>query len=74
MAYIDSQYNVPYVHFQNGMAESLIKRIQMIVRPLLMQTSLPATVWGHAVLHAASLLLYRPFAFTSISPHHLAFW
>lgn len=70
---IDCQYNVPYVHFQNGMAESLIKRIQLVARPLLMQTNLPATAWGHAVLHAASLLLYRPSSFNSISPHHLAY-
>jgi hypothetical protein len=38
---IDAQYPIPYVHFQNGIAKSLIKRIQMISRLLLMQTQLP---------------------------------
>ena len=70
---IDTQYPVPYVHFQNGIAESVIKRIQMIARPMLMQTQLPTTAWGHAVLHAASLLKYRPSAYNDQSPHHLAF-
>lgn len=70
---MDSQYNVPYVHFQNGLAESLIKPIQLIARPLLLQSSLSATTWGHEVLHAASLLLYRPSTFNSITPYHLAF-
>lgn len=70
---IEVKYPVAYVHFQNGIAESLIKRIQYIARPILMQTRLPPTAWGHAILHAAALLRYRPSAFNSSSPHHLAF-
>lgn len=69
---IQTQYPVAHVHFQNGMAESLIKRIQQVARPLLMQSNLPPTAWGHAVLHAAALLNYRPSAFNSSSPYHLA--
>jgi hypothetical protein len=30
---IEAQYPIPYVHFQNRIAESLIKRIQMTSRP-----------------------------------------
>jgi hypothetical protein len=32
---IEVQYYVPYVHTQNRLAESLIKRIKLIARPLL---------------------------------------
>lgn len=70
---INVQYSVAHVHFQNGIAESLIKRLQTIARPILMQTNLPATAWGHAILHAATLLHYRPSAFNASSPHQLAY-
>jgi hypothetical protein len=76
---IDTQYPLPHVHFQNEAAEALIKQIQIIAKPMLMLTQLPVTAWGHAVLHAASLLKYHPFAFkvlskdvwmSSTSPYH----
>jgi hypothetical protein len=38
---IQVQHSVPYVHTQNGLAESLIKRIKLIVRPLLYNYNLP---------------------------------
>jgi hypothetical protein len=53
---IQIQYYVPYVHTQNSLAESLIKRIKLIVRPLLHNYNLPISCWGHAVLHAADLI------------------
>jgi hypothetical protein len=33
---IQVQHLVPYVHTKNGLAESLIKRIKLIARPMLM--------------------------------------
>ncbi|XP_075092484.1 uncharacterized protein LOC142172710 [Nicotiana tabacum] len=53
---IKVEHSVAHVHTQNGLAESLIKRLQLIARPLLIRTKLPLSVWGHAVLHAAALL------------------
>jgi hypothetical protein len=53
---IEVQYSVSYVHTQNGLAESLIKRIKLIARPLLHNCNLPITCWGHAVLHATDLI------------------
>ena len=50
---IDVEYPVAYVHTQNGLAESLVKRLQLIARPLLMKSNLPISAWGHAILHAA---------------------
>jgi transposase InsO family protein len=50
---IEAQYSVPYVHTQNGLAESLIKGIKLVARPLLQGCNLPISYWGHAVLHAA---------------------
>ena len=53
---IQVQHSVPYVHTQNGVAESLINRIKLIVGPLLMNCKLPTSCWGHAVLHAVDLI------------------
>ena len=40
---INIEHLVAHVHTQNGLAESLIKRLQLIARPLLMKTKLPAS-------------------------------
>jgi hypothetical protein len=32
---INVEHSVPYVHTQNGLAKSLIKRVKLIARPLL---------------------------------------
>jgi hypothetical protein len=47
------QHYVPYVHTQNDLDESLVKRIKLITRPLLYNCNLPISCWDHAVLHAA---------------------
>jgi hypothetical protein len=65
---IEVQHSVPYVHTQNGLAESLIKRIKLITRPLLHKCNLSITCWGHAALHAADLIQLRPTAYHSICP------
>ena len=36
-------------HTQNGLAESFIKRLQLIVRPLIMKTNFLNSTWGHAI-------------------------
>ncbi|XP_016681221.1 protein SRG1-like [Gossypium hirsutum] len=53
---ISVEHPVAHVHTQNGLAESLIKHLQLIARPLLMKSKLPISVLGHAILHAASLI------------------
>jgi hypothetical protein len=53
---IEVQLFVSYVHTQNGLAESLIKRIKLIARPLLQGCNLSTSYWGHVVLHAADLV------------------
>jgi hypothetical protein len=65
------QHSVPYVHTQNGLAESLIKRIKLIARPSLHNCNLPISYWGHAVLHAADLIQLRPTAYHSTFPLYL---
>ena len=40
---IQVQHSVPYVHTQKGLAESLIKRIKLIARPLLQNCNLPTS-------------------------------
>ena len=53
-------YTVPYEHSQNGLAEAYIKKIQLVVQPLLIHAKLPSSLWGHAVLHVAAFLRLRP--------------
>jgi hypothetical protein len=53
---IKIQHYILYVHTQNSLTESLIKRIKLIARPLLQDYNLPTSCWGHAVLHAADLV------------------
>ena len=68
---IELTYSVSYEHSQNGLAEAFIKKIQLISRPLLIQVGLPSYFWGHAVLHAATLLRYRPTLMNDFSPLEL---
>ena len=56
------KHPVAHTHTQNGLAESLIKRLQLIARLLLMKTKLPTSAWGHAIMHAANLVHIRPVA------------
>ena len=65
---IKVEHPIPYVHTQNGLVESLIKRIKLIDRPLLQHSDLPISCWGHAVLHAAALIQIRPTAYHDYSP------
>ena len=68
---INVEHCIPYVHTQNGLAESLIKRIKLVARPLLHNCNLPSSCWGHAVLHAADLIQLRPTAYHTASPLQL---
>jgi hypothetical protein len=65
---IKVEHSVPYVHTQNGLAESLFMRIKLIAPPLLLKSNLPTTCWGDAILHAATLLQIRPTAYNVVSP------
>ena len=50
------EHPVPHAHTQNGMAESLIKRLQLIARPLILRIKLSISVCGFAILYAATLV------------------
>jgi hypothetical protein len=68
---INLTYSVPYEHAQNGLAEAFIKKIQLVARPLLLHANMPSSLWGHAVLHAASLLKLRPTLLNTQTPQEL---
>ncbi|KAG7571783.1 Reverse transcriptase RNA-dependent DNA polymerase [Arabidopsis suecica] len=68
---VSVEHPVAHVHTQNGLAESFIKRIQLIARPLLMRSELPVAAWGHAVLHASELILIRSSSEHKYSPSQL---
>ena len=40
---INVEHPIAHTHTQNGLAESLIKRLQIIARPLLMKSKLPVS-------------------------------
>ena len=65
---IQVQHSVPYVHTQNGLAESLVKRIKLIARPLQHNFNIPTLCWGHTVLHTVGLIQLRPTAYHATSP------
>ena len=62
---------MPHVHKQNGLVKSLIKRLQLITRLLLMKSKFPSSAWAYAILHAASLIRLRPTAYHKYSPMQL---
>ena len=68
---IDVEHPVTHTHTQNGLLESLIKRLQIIARPLLMKSKLPISAWSHAILHAASLVHIRSIAYHKFSQFQL---
>jgi hypothetical protein len=70
---INVEHPVAHVHTQNGLAESFIKRLQWIARPLLMKSNLPISAWGHAIMHASILVKIRPTSYHKYSPVQLAF-
>ncbi|KAM1897640.1 hypothetical protein ACFX14_032080 [Malus domestica] len=70
---IDVEHLVPHVHNQNGLAETFIKRLQLIACILLTKMKLSVSVWGHAILHAASLVRLRPIANHQYSSIQLMF-
>ena len=57
---IDIEYHVAHTHTQNGLVESLIKRLQQIARPLLLRTKLSLFAWAHVIFQAATLIRTRP--------------
>ncbi|KAG7556749.1 Reverse transcriptase RNA-dependent DNA polymerase [Arabidopsis suecica] len=68
---VSVEHPVAHVHTQNRLAESFIKRIQLIARPLLMRSELPVAAWGHAVLHVSEHIRIRPSSEHKYSPSQL---
>ena len=68
---IEHETCVEYNHAQNGSAEAQIKRLQQVARTLLMGSRLPASAWGHAVLHANAILQLWPVLGMKESPKEL---
>ena len=69
---INVKHPFVYTHTQNKLPESLIKRLQLIVRPLLLRTKLSLSAWRHAILHVATLIWILPTANHEFSHLQLA--
>jgi transposase InsO family protein len=70
---INVEHSIAHTHTQNGLAESFIKRLQLIAQHLLMKTKLHVSAWRHAILHTASLIRIRPTTYQKYSSLQLAF-
>ena len=68
---VEVEHLIAHVHTHNGLAEAFIKRLQLIARPLHMSTKLPIYAWGHAILHATTLVRIRPTVNHQQSPFQL---
>jgi hypothetical protein len=68
---IEVQHFVPYVHTQNGLVKSLIKRIKLIARQLLQDCNLPISCCGPIVLHIAVLVQLHSTIYHTTSPLQL---
>ncbi|KAL6340084.1 hypothetical protein AAG906_038919 [Vitis piasezkii] len=68
---INIEHLVAHTYTQNGLAESFIKCLQLIARPLLMKTKLPTSAWGHAIMHVAALVRIRPTTYHEYSSSQL---
>ena len=68
---INIEYHVAHNHTQNSLAESFIKRLQLIARSLLMKTKLRTSAWGHAIMHVTTLVRIRPTTYHEYSPSQL---
>jgi hypothetical protein len=68
---IKVEHPVAHVHTQNGLTGSLIKRLQLIARSLLMKCNLPSSEWGHTILRVTVLIRLRPTASHKYSPLQL---
>ena len=65
---INVEHHVAHTHMQNGLAECLIKHLQLIARALLMKTKLPTFAWGHTIMQAANLVHIRPTTYHEYTP------
>lgn len=68
---IKIEHSVAHIHTQNVLAGSLIKKLQLIARQLLMKYNLPSFAWGHAILHTVALIRLRPAGYHKFSPLQL---
>ena len=68
---IDVEHSVAHTYTQNGLTESFIKRLKFITRALILNSNLAFTIWGHAIMHATSLIQIRSSAYHSCSPLQL---
>jgi hypothetical protein len=53
---INIEHLVVHIYTQNSLVESFIKLLQLISKSLLMRTKLIVSIWGHVILHMATLI------------------
>ena len=63
---------ISYIHIQNGLAKSLIKRL--IDRPLSKNCKSPTSCWHHAVLQTVNLIQINLIAIISALPATVIMW
>lgn len=49
---VDVKHHVPHIYIQNGLAETTIKKLQMVAWALVMHINLSFSTWGYIILNA----------------------
>ena len=62
-----------HVHTQNRLVESLLERLKLVARPLLMRANLLMAIWKYAILHVALLIRIKPISYHKYSIIQLVF-
>ena len=70
---IKVEYPVAHVHTQNRFTESLLKRLKLVARLVLMRANLLMATWGYTILHVALLIHIKPTSYHKYSIMQLVF-
>ena len=60
-----------YKHTQNDLTELFIRCLKFITGPLIVNSKLYFTIWGHGIMHTITLIQIQPSACHMYSPLEL---
>ena len=71
---IEIEHPVVHVHTQNRLVESLLERLKLVARPLLMRANLLMATWRYAIFHVALLIRIKQTSYHKYSIIQLVFF
>ena len=70
---IKVKHPITHVDTQNRLANSLLKCLKLIARPLLTRANLPMSTWKYAISHVALLIRIKPISYHKYTIMQLVF-